>query len=224
MTEKCLGLFAKYWQPGQVKTRLADEIGAERAAEAYSHFVMTLLERLSGCGEQRFLVYSPRERSPEFTAILPAGWQSQPQAEGDLGLRMKSFFEQRFAAGCQRVVLLGSDSPNVPLAYVSQAFDLLKEHDVVLGPTEDGGYWLVGAAGNVPDIFEAIPWSTPQVWPATLAAIGAASLSHAVVPTWYDVDLQNDLNRLINDLQQNPGREPALDRLRDLLTQQEPPR
>jgi rSAM/selenodomain-associated transferase 1 len=224
MTEKCLGLFAKYWQPGQVKTRLADEIGAERAAEAYSHFVATLLDRLSGCGEQRFLAYSPRERGPEFAALLPDGWQSQPQAEGDLGLRMKSFFEQRFAAGCQRVVLLGSDSPNVPLEYVSQAFDLLRQHDVVLGPTEDGGYWLVGAAGGVPGIFAAIPWSTPQVWPATLAAIGAARLSHATVPTWYDVDLQNDLSRLINDLQQNPGREPALDRLRDLLTQQEPPR
>jgi rSAM/selenodomain-associated transferase 1 len=224
MTEKCLGLFAKYWQPGQVKTRLADEIGAERAAEAYSHFVATLLERLRGSGEQRFLVYSPRERGPEFTAILPDGWQSQSQAEGDLGSRMKSFFEQRFAAGCKRVVLLGSDSPNVPLEYVRQAFDLLKEHDVVLGPSEDGGYWLVGAAGGVPDIFEAIPWSTPQVWPATLAAIGTASLSHAVVPTWYDVDLQNDLSRLISDLQQDPGREPALDRLRDLLTQQEPPR
>jgi rSAM/selenodomain-associated transferase 1 len=221
MNDECLGLFAKYWQPGRVKTRLAKDIGAERAATAYSHFVSTLLQRLGGCGEQRCLAYTPRERSSEFKALLPDGWQSQPQAEGDLGLRMKSFFEQRFAAGCQRVVLLGSDSPNVPLVYVQQAFDRLRRHDVVLGPTEDGGYWLVGAAGGVPDIFEAIPWSTPQVWSATLATIGAADLSHAVLPTWYDVDEQKDLNRLINDLQQNPGREPALDRLRDLLTQQE---
>jgi rSAM/selenodomain-associated transferase 1 len=224
MTDLCLGLFANYCQPGLVKTRLAMQIGAERAATVYYQFVTTLLQRLGDCGEQRILAYAPSERGSQFATILPDGWQLQSQADGDLGLRMKSFFEQRFAAGCQRVVLLGSDSPNVPLEYVSQAFDLLRQHDVVLGPTEDGGYWLVGAAGNVPNIFAAIPWSTPQVWSATLAAIGAAGLSHAAVPTWYDVDQQNDLSRLISDLQQHPGREPPLDRLRDLLTQQEPPR
>jgi rSAM/selenodomain-associated transferase 1 len=222
MTDQCLGLFAKYWQPGQVKTRLAKQIGAERAATVYSHFVTTLLQRLGDCGEQRILAYAPSERGSQFATILPDGWQLQSQADGDLGLRMKSFFEQRFAAGCQRVVLLGSDSPNVPLEYVSEAFELLRQHNVVAGPTEDGGYWLIGAAGDVPDIFEAIPWSTPQVWPATLEAIGSAGLSHAIVPTWYDVDLQKDLNRLINDLHQNLGREPTLDQLHDMLTQQEP--
>ena len=217
MSDECLGLFAKYWQPGQVKTRLAKAIGAERAATAYFQFVSTLLERLGDCCEQKWLAYTPSERAPRFEDILPDGWQSEPQAAGDLGLRMKSFFERRLAAGCRRVVLLGSDSPHVPLEYVRQAFDQLRRHDVVLGPTEDGGYWLIGLADEVPDIFAAIPWSTPQVWSATLAAIRTAGLSHAVLPTWYDIDEHDDLRRLMSDLRQNSGREPALDRLRNML-------
>ena len=221
MSDECLGLFAKYWQPGQVKTRLAKAIGAERAATAYFQFVLTLLERLSNCSEQKWLAYTPSERALQFDAVLPVGWQSEPQAAGDLGLRMKSFIGRRLAAGCRRVVLLGSDSPHVPLEYVQQAFDQLQRHDLVLGPSEDGGYWLVGATGAVPDIFEAIPWSTPQVWSATLAAIGVAGLSQAVLPTWYDIDEHDDLNRLMSDLRENPGREPALDRLRDMLHDQE---
>ncbi len=217
MSDECLGLFAKYWQPGQVKTRLAKAIGAERAATAYFQFVSTMLERLSDCCAEKWLAYTPSERALQFDTVLPVGWQSEPQAAGDLGLRMKSFFERRLAAGCRRVVLLGSDSPHVPLEYVQQAFDQLQRHDLVLGPSEDGGYWLVGAAGGVPDIFEAIPWSTPQVWSSTLAAIRTAGLSHAVLPTWYDIDELDDLDRLMNDLRQNSGREPALDRLRDFL-------
>lgn len=221
MRDECLGLFAKYWHPGLVKTRLAKSIGPERAAAAYLQFVSTLLERLGACSEQRWLAYSPSERASQFETILPGGWKLEPQAAGDLGLRMKSFFERRFAAGCQRVVLLGSDSPNVPLEYIRQAFDQLQGHDVVLGPTEDGGYWLVGAAGGVPDVFEAIPWSTPQVWSATLAAIRTAGLSHAVLPTWYDIDEHDDLFRLMTDLRRDSGGEPALDRLRDMLDEQE---
>ncbi len=221
MNDECLGLFAKYWQPGQVKTRLANGIGTERAAAAYFQFVSTLLERLSDCGEQRWLAYTPHERASQFEGLLPDDWEMEPQAAGDLGLRMKAFFEHRFAEGCRRVVLLGSDSPNVPLEYVRQAFDRLQRHNVVLGPTEDGGYWLVGAAGGVPNIFDSIPWSTPQVWSASLAAIRSAGLSHSEVPTWYDIDEQEDLSRLIRDLQQNQGREPALDRLRDSLLKQE---
>lgn len=220
MSDECLGLFAKYWQPGQVKTRLATVIGAERAAAAYFQFVSTLLERLDGCCEQKWLAFTPTERASQFDAILPDGWQSEPQAAGDLGLRMKAFFEHRLAAGCQRVVLLGSDSPHVPLEYIQQAFDQLQRHDVVLGPTEDGGYWLVGAAGGVPDIFEAIPWSTPQVWSSSLAAIRTAGLSHAVLPTFYDIDEHDDLRRLVSDLRQNTGHEPALDRLRDFLDEE----
>ena len=221
MSSECLGLFAKCWKPGEVKTRLAETIGAEQAAAVYFQFVSTLLERLGDCGNQRWLSYTPSECALQVQAMISDGWKTEPQPRGDLGRRMRTFFERRFAAGCERVVLLGTDSPNVPVEFVRHAFDQLRRHDVVVGPSEDGGYWLVGATGGVPDIFESIAWSTPQVWPATLAAIRSANLSHAELPTWYDVDRQEDLARLITDLQENPGQEPALDRLLvELLLQQ----
>jgi len=223
MVDDGLGLFAKHWQPGQVKTRLAQKIGSERAAAVYFQFVTTLLDRFRDFGKQQWVAYTPSDSASEFETLLPVGWQLEPQSTGDLGERMRSFFERRFVSGCSRVVLLGSDSPNVPLEYIRQAFDHLNRQDVVLGPTEDGGYWLVGAAGKVPEIFNSIPWSTPQVWSATLAAIRTAELSHAELPTWYDVDEYKDLVRLISDLGQTSHCEPALDQLRANLMEQEHP-
>ena len=220
MKGDCLGLFAKYWKADEVKTRLAVAIGAQRAADVYHQFVATLLDRLSGCGERRWLAYSPAQRASEFQELVSSEWQIEPQSEGDLGHRMKCFLKRRFEEGFRQVVLLGSDSPDVPLEYVSKAFDLLRQRNVVLGPTEDGGYWLIGATGEVPEVFDTIPWSTPQVWSATLAALDTAGLSHAELPTWYDVDEQKDLNRLIDNLQQ-PTSEPALHQLRDALARLE---
>lgn len=223
MIDDSLGLFAKYWQPGQVKTRLAKSIGEERAAAVYCQFICALLERLDGCCKRRWLACTPSDQIGQFEGILPEGWQLESQVDGDLGQRMRSFFERRFAEGCRRIVLLGSDSPHVPRQYVRQAFDQLQSHDVVIGPTEDGGYWLIGVADCVPDIFETIPWSTPQVWSATVEAIHSAGLSHAVLPSWYDVDEQDDLKRLTDELRRDSGREPTLDRLRDFLLESEGP-
>jgi len=156
---ECLGLFAKYWQPGAVKTRLAATVGPERAAEIYRHFVVTLTRRLADCGDDRWVAITPWLRASDFREIVSEQWHLEAQSEDDnLGSRMRAFFAGRLAAGYGRVVLLGSDSPNVPVEYVNQAFQQLCTHDVVLGPTEDGGYWLVGAAGAVPPIFDAIPW------------------------------------------------------------------
>jgi len=218
MTENALGLFAKYWKPGKVKTRLAASIGLQRAAASYRHFVVTLLERLSVCQVEKWLAFTPSGRIDEFQEIAPAGWQLDLQADGDLGDRMRAFFSRRFAEGSERVVLVGSDSPQLPLESIQQAFEQLHESQVVLGPTEDGGYWLVGAAGGVPDIFSGIPWSTPRVWQATIEALQAAKISYRVLPVCYDIDTGDDLQRLINELQNTVGSDPHLDRLLELLS------
>ena len=214
---ECLGMFAKYWEPGKVKTRLAAGLGAERAAEVYRHFLKALLERLTEIDTDRFLEYTPAERTDEFQSIASNSWQLEPQAEGNLGVRMETFFADKFRNGYERVVLVGSDSPQLPQEAIRQAFDLLKETQVVLGPTEDGGYWLVGASGCVPKIFHDIPWSTPQVWDATIAALNAAGHSHSTVEVCYDVDNGDDLQRLISDLQDSIGQDSHLDRLLERL-------
>jgi len=210
---KALGLFAKYWQPGKVKTRLAASIGLQRAADTYQQFVKTLIERLSDCQAEKWLAFTPAERKGEFLELVPNDWQLDLQAEGDLGDRMRTFFARRFEAGSERAVLVGSDSPHLPLESIQQAFEQLRESQVVLGPTEDGGYWLVGAAGNVPEIFSGIPWSTPQVWQATLDALQAAKISYSTLAVCYDVDNGDDLQRLISDLQNAIDCDPQLDRL-----------
>ena len=166
-TVDCLGVLAKYWEPGKVKTRLAQSLGNEKAARIYEAFVAATIARLSGVEASHLLAYSPaNEQTREaFSTAGTHGWSLVAQTEGDLGERMAGFFASQFQAGAERVVLLGTDSPNVPLIEVQEAFEHLKTSEVVLGPTEDGGYYLVGAAKKVPPIFSEIPWSTPDVLP-----------------------------------------------------------
>lgn len=194
-----LGVFAKFWQPGEVKTRLAAHVGDAAASAIYRQFLDTLLQRLSGQAERSILAFWPAEQIDAFRSIA-SGWQLQPQSEGNLGTRMDRYFEDAFAAGCRRVVLLGSDSPNLPVEFVQQAFAQLGDHDVVLGPTFDGGYYLVGASRHAPNIFAGVSWSTPQVWEQTLDNARRAALRCATLPRWYDVDEIKDLQRLRTDL------------------------
>jgi len=188
-------------------------MGPQRAAAVYREFVATLLQRLSECNAEKWLVYAPAELVGEFQEIAPAGWQLAPQTEGDLGNRLQTFFARRFAAGSERVVVVGSDSPQLPLESIQQAFDQLRTNQVVLGPTEDGGYWLVGASGRVPDIFSGIPWSTPRVWEATIEALQASQTTHSTLRVCYDIDHGHDLQRLLDELQSTVGSDPHLERL-----------
>ena len=216
MEATSLGLFAKYWQPGHVKTRLAAGVGPERAAAIYCQFVRTSLARLAPLAEDRLLAYAPRQRTAEFATILSDCWRREPQADGDLGQRMKDYFANRFAEGFQRVVLLGTDCPNLPLEFVVRALAELETHKVVLGPTEDGGYYLVGAQGPVvPPIFTGIAWSTCHVWHETIGALQAAGTSFAVLPSWYDVDNVDDYQRLLDELA--GSKEPMLQKLHGQL-------
>ena len=204
--DKCqLGIFAKYWQPGQVKTRLAVGIGADAAALLQRLFLQVLLGRLEHIGQSRVLAYSPAERKAEFEQIAGRNWSVQSQHAGGLGERIRSYFEAALVNGSQRVVLLGSDSPTVPTEYVDRAFEMLEEHSLVLGPSADGGYYLVGVRDTVPPIFGKIDWGTDQVWPQTMALVEVLSYSFGELPAWYDVDTLTDLRRLQSDLQ-NQGR------------------
>jgi len=212
-TGDSLGLFAKYWEPGKVKTRLARSLGNEKSARIYEAFVAATVARLSAIHCARVVAYwpdDPRTRTA-FESAEAQGWSLVPQTEGDLGERMAGYFFQQLTSGTERVVLLGTDSPNVPLVEVQEAFEHLKTSDVVLGPTDDGGYYLVGAAKRVPPIFSNIPWSTSEVLPKTIACLEKAGLSYTTLDPWYDVDEIYDLHRLIEDLREHCETEPALE-------------
>jgi rSAM/selenodomain-associated transferase 1 len=218
--DRQLGMFAKHWTPGAVKTRLATQLSDAMAARLYRCFVTTLARRLAAISARRTVVYWPPWRAAEFQRAIGHAWQFQPQVEGDLGQRMQHYFEQHVGSGedsARRVVLLGSDSPTIPLALVEQAFTCLKQFPVVLGPTHDGGYYLVGMTGSVPDIFAGIAWSTRHVWDQTTARLMAAGVSYGTLPVWYDVDTIDDLRRLRDELIGQYGDDWCYDELRTLV-------
>lgn len=200
-----LGVFAKHWAVGRAKTRLAATIGAHTASEAARRFLEVTLSRLESLEAQRVVAYTPSEERGEFEALLgnnPRGWLLVPQPDTpDLGLRMRWFFDQARADGCEAAVLVGSDSPDAPTSEIQRAIDYLVgpgERDrSVFGPTADGGYWLVGSRGEPGPIFDDLPWSTPRLMQETLAALERTGrrrgTDYELVREWYDVDTADDL-------------------------------
>lgn len=214
-------MFVKYWEPGRVKTRLAKRIGARPAAVIYRSFVAALVTRFALTGDDRVLCFAPPSQREAFIKAGGSSWRATAQTEGDLGRRMTTFFEQTFARGAERVVLIGSDSPDLPIEYVQQAFRTLEHDDVVLGPTEDGGYYLVGMSGLHVEIFAGIDWSTASVWQQTTERITAANLTSAHLPRWYDVDEAADLARLRARLSAAVGTDTSLAELLAVLNEVE---
>lgn len=225
-----LGVFAKYWEPGAVKTRLAQRIGKAAAASLYHEFLQCLVARFARIGDERTLAFWPGDRRHEFAALGGDAWQLELQAGDDLGQRMKHFFERRFAQSAttpksaSAAVLIGSDSPTMRFSVLTSAFQALEEFDIVLGPTSDGGYYLVGMSAAHVAIFDDIEWSTPAVWKQTVERTEQLGLRHFVLPSFFDVDEVDDLARLLQDIAEfDQGESLAVERLRAAVSQLQPP-
>ena len=200
-------LMAKAPQPGTVKTRLCPPLSPAEAAELSRCFLLDALERLRALeGVAPVLAYTPANGRAFFAEVAP-DFALQPQPEGDLGQRMAGCLEQLVAQGYTDLVLTGSDLPTLPTAYLQQAVDLLSNSrlDVVLGPSEDGGYYLIGMHHVYRELFRDMPWSTDQVFAKTLQRARDKGLQVACVPPWFDVDTAADLNRLHAALRQTPA-------------------
>jgi len=197
MTE--LLLFAKFWEPGHVKTRLARVLGETLAAEACRLFVDACLARWASTGDRRSVIYWPRERREAFERVaLDRGWGLRPQASGTLGDRLQAAVSEAMAEGADAVVLLGTDSPNLPKELVERAIASLELVDVVIGPAADGGYYLFATRLNRPEFFAGIEWSSPRVLGQTLERLHLLQPQPRwlLLPEWYDIDEEPDLRRL----------------------------
>jgi rSAM/selenodomain-associated transferase 1 len=198
--QRVLGLFAKWPEAGAVKTRLAagrDPAWGARVAHA---FLLDTVERLAAVDAHRVLAFAPRDREADFAAVVAGRFDLVPQGEGDLGRRLAAFVEQQLAAGARAVVLVGTDSPTLPVVHVAQAFAELERADVVLGPAADGGYYLVGCGPRLPPVFEGIAWSSGRVLADTVAALADPRWRLALLPPWYDVDTPDDWAMLCGHL------------------------
>ena len=192
-----LGMFARYPEPGRVKTRLAERLGAHAAADIYRAFLADLARRLRQCADRRVLCYTPADaRAGEYFRSLGAGdFELWSQPDGELGQRMLAFFTDFSQAG-NRVILIGSDAPPLPRRILEQAFSALDHVDCVLGPATDGGYYLLGLRVVRSELFSDVAWSTSDVLAQTVERIRAAGLTLRLLQPWYDVDTWNDLRFL----------------------------
>ncbi len=192
----CLITFVKNPIPGAVKTRLQTRYTPEQAAAIYRAFVLDCLATYRSVAADRYVVaYDPSDAQAEIERLVGPDWDLHPQAQTDLGDRMAKAFDWSFGEGATRTVLLGTDIPTLPAEHVRQAFCLLREKELVLGPSADGGYYLIGLVRPFPEIFQDIDWSTKHVLDQTLDRVAGVSLG--LIPPWYDVDTPGELDILL---------------------------
>lgn len=203
-----LAIFAKAPVAGQVKTRLCPPLTPERAAELSRCFLLDTLERMCGLeAVEVFVAISPTDSESLFRSLIPFPVRYRPQRGASLGERQLNTLGDMMSAGFSRALIIGSDIPTLPVAYVQEAFRRLEDPacDAVFGPSRDGGYYLVGARQPHRRLFENIVWSTSQVLQQTLAQARKYGYAVALVPSWYDVDRPQDLPRLARDAQEQAG-------------------
>ncbi len=186
-----------------VKSRLHSVLTAEQATELYRCFLLDRLDALAELdGVSPVVAFTPREAESLMKEIAPAGVRLVPQRGAGLGERLSTLLTELLADGYPGAIAIDSDSPTLPMAYVAEAAKVLAEGrcDIVLGPCEDGGYYLVGLRSPQPDLFEGIPWSTDEVFSMTLGKASSRGLSVHVLPRWFDVDTADDLRRLYAEM------------------------
>ena len=211
--ERCLIVVAKQPVAGQVKTRIAQTLGAERAAALYQCALEDTLELVASYWEaEPAISYAPPdEEARRFFSKLAPGFTLFPQHGTTFGDRLFSAFAQAAQQGANRMVLIGTDNPSLPSSHIDEAFATLDKAgtDAVLGPTSDGGYYLVGMRKPQPALFERITWSTEVVAEETHARAAEAGLRLVQISPWYDLDTVDDLLTLLDDVAQaGDGRAP----------------
>jgi rSAM/selenodomain-associated transferase 1 len=210
---RALLVFVRAPRAGRVKTRLAAAIGDEAALRVYRRLAEHTLAEARALAAEGVAVrvhYAPADAADAVRAWLGAGPLYLPQADGDLGVRMKDAFTRAFDDGAGRVVIVGSDLPEVSAPLLRRAFEQLDAHPAVIGPARDGGYYLLGLRGMIGGIFDGIEWSTSTVLRATLERFSAAGVQPAALEVLADVDTVDDLppgwlERAPIDRQDQPG-------------------
>ncbi|MFT7299441.1 MAG: rSAM/selenodomain-associated transferase 1 [Sphingobacteriales bacterium] len=184
-------IFVKNPIKGHVKTRLAKDIGDENALEVYLYLMNHTREVAKSLKVTRNLFY-------DTTILENDDWSSADfdkylQYNGDLGERMAFAFKETFAQGFKKVVIVGSDCPYLDPFIVNKAYEKLEKSDVVIGPTFDGGYYMLGMTGFIPELFQKVPWSTEEVFETTKGIIESLGKTIALMPLLSDVDHKEDL-------------------------------
>jgi uncharacterized protein len=213
--KKVIAVFARAPVPGEVKTRLARHIGNETAVQLYGAMLRDTLELARPTAEgdaETVLIYTPENAFQNGPHSLASLWNGPrlPQTPGDLGRRMLDCTARLRARGVERIVIIGSDSPDLERNYIRLAFARLEEHPLVFGPTHDGGFYLLGASVPLPSsLFDDVEWSTSLSLGRCLEAARRQGIRSSFIPPWDDVDTLTDVNALRERLESNVSQAPS---------------
>jgi uncharacterized protein len=198
-------MFVKSAERGTVKSRLAASVGEDVALGLYKCFVKDLMEMLVGRYPFEIFFY-PSEAKQEVTYWLGDEHTMVPQKGYDLGDRMRNAFEEVFSQGIDCAILIGSDVPDLPKLFIDEALEALKDYDAVVGPSHDGGYYLIAFTRDtfLTQVFSGIAWGTSEVFEETADILQKANLTVYILPKWRDIDTIDDLKALFRDNRNTP--------------------
>lgn len=203
---RAIVIMAKRPEAGKTKTRLCPPLTLVESAELYAAFLQDTIDHIRALPNiTPCIAYAPLDAEPYFRELAP-DFLLIPQIGATLGDRLNHVIIHSLDAGFDHIAPINSDSPNLPSDYFMNAFEQLADPqtDVVLGPCEDGGYYLIAVKASHPPLVREVEMSTPHVLRDTLTVAKRLGLSTVLVNSWYDVDSQRELERLKLSLQQNP--------------------
>lgn len=203
MLENVLIIFMKYPEPGLVKTRLAKDIGKQKASLLYRLFVEAVLKGTQDRRFARIIFYWPPEKKIQIRNWIGSDLEIYPQKGVDLGERLSHAFKFAFEKRAKRVIAIGTDCPTLESRVIVEAFRRLKDSSCVLGPALDGGYYLVGLSSFYPELFKGIPWGQNTVLEKTKDKIKNSGLKFSILKPYPDIDSLADLNLVKDKLLKN---------------------
>ena len=197
--KRCVIVFAKNPVPNKVKTRLIPNLSPEQAATVYTAFLIDWCDILAKLPDVDLIIaYTPAAARSDLQTLIGEDAIYIPQVGADLGERLAAATQWAAEHRYTKILLVGSDSPTLPISYVSKALILLDSRDIAIGPSTDGGYYLIGFSAETldttrPHIFKDIAWSTANVFQQTVARICSRKATLGLLPPWYDIDTAEDL-------------------------------
>lgn len=210
-------VFGKVPAPGRVKTRLTPTLTENEASRLYEAFLLDALEVYAALDLDVRLYLAPSPSSLDRSLIGERVTVFEQSGDG-LGQRMARSFVETFAAGYENVAIVGTDHPTLPAAFIDYAFESLSSpRSVTIGPTEDGGYYLLAMNDFLPGIFSGMTYSHADVFGETLDRIAVTGSDVTVLPEWYDVDTPAQLSRLRRELEEGGQMAPRTKKLMEEL-------
>ncbi len=187
-------IFAKFPEEGKVKTRLAKTIGYEKATTIYKELAehsFTEVKKLNTVS--RYLFFKNESNREKISKWVGLGFSFYLQSNGNLGEKMKNAFSKVFTKGSNKTIIIGSDLPDISKSLISKAFKDLDNNDIIIGPSKDGGYYLLGMNKFYPELFDNISWSTELVLKQTIAKVRSLSLKFTLLKELNDIDTIEDI-------------------------------